>query len=50
VDAGVRIEQDAKTARAIYRDRKTRAYSKESADAVVCTVPLGVLRLLVEIT
>lgn len=39
----VRIEQDAKTASAIYRDRKTRAYSKESADAVVCTVPLGVL-------
>jgi len=40
----VRIEQDAKTASAIYRDRKTRACSKESADAVVCTVPLGVLR------
>jgi monoamine oxidase len=39
----VRIEQDAKTASAIYRDRKTRAYSKESADAVVCAVPLGVL-------
>jgi monoamine oxidase len=39
----VRIEQDAKTASAIYRDRKTHAYSKESAEAVVCTVPLGVL-------
>jgi len=25
----VRIEQDAKTASAIYRDRKTRAYSKD---------------------
>jgi len=39
----VRIEQDAKTASAVYKDRKTRAYSKESTDAVVCTVPLGVL-------
>ncbi|MBA2592270.1 MAG: FAD-dependent oxidoreductase [Pseudomonadota bacterium] len=32
-----------RSASAIYRDRKTRAYSKESADAVVCAVPLGVL-------
>lgn len=41
----VRIEQDAKAtkAMAIYKDQNTRAYFKEEGDAILCTVPLGVL-------
>jgi monoamine oxidase len=39
----VRIEQDAKAAMAFYKDTKTRAYYKAEGDAILCTLPLGVL-------